>query len=102
MQCIPKLKYCKPVYVRKVYNAFINSATEPLNEKNRLFTTLDLFPSTLAAMGCEIEGNRLGLGVNLFSDEQTLAEKYGYEYMFGEMGKMSKFYVKELLYPEKK
>ena len=75
---------------------------EPLNEKNRLFTTLDLFPSTLAAMGCEIEGNRLGLGVNLFSDEKTLAEKYGYDYMFDEMGKMSKFYVKELLYPEKK
>ena len=97
-----KYSSSKGEHVRKVYNAFINSAIEPLNEKNRLFTTLDLFPSTLASMGCEIEGNRLGLGVNLFSDEQTLAEKYGYDYMFDEMGKMSKFYVKELLYPEKK
>ena len=28
---------------------------------------MDLFPSILAAMGYEIEGNRLGLGTNLFS-----------------------------------
>lgn len=87
---------------RKVYNAFVNSAVEPIQEKNRMFTTLDMFPSTLAALGVKIEGERLGLGVNLFSDEQTLAEKYGYEYMFDELNKMSSFYNRELLYPEKK
>lgn len=86
---------------RKVYNAFLNSAVKPVREKNRKFTTLDMFPSTLAALGAEIEGERLGLGVNLFSDEQTLAEQYGYEYMFDELNKMSTFYNKELLYPEK-
>ena len=86
---------------RKVYNAFLNSAVEPVKEENRMFTTLDLFPSTLAAMGVEIEGDRLGLGVNLFGSEQTLAEKYGYDYMFGEMRKTSIFYDRELLYPEK-
>lgn len=85
---------------RKVYNAFLNSAVEPMKEKNRKFTTLDLFPSTLAAMGVRIEGERLGLGVNLFSEEQTLAEKYGYEYMFGEMQKTSDFYNEELMYPK--
>ena len=67
-----------------------------------MFTTLDMFPSTLAALGVKIDGERLGLGVNLFSDEQTLAEKYGYEYMFDELNKMSSFYNRELLYPEKK
>lgn len=67
-----------------------------------MFTTMDMFPSTLAALGVKIEGERLGLGVNLFSDEQTLAEKYGYEYMFDELNKMSSFYNRELLYPEKK
>lgn len=87
---------------RRVYNAFLNSAVEPVNMNNREFTTLDMFPSTLAALGVEIEGEHLGLGVNLFSDEQTLAEKYGYEYMFGELNKMSSFYNRELLYPEKK
>ena len=92
----------KGEYVRKVYNAFINSAAEPVQENNRLFTTLDSFPTSLAALGVEIEGERLGLGVNLFSEEQTLAERYGYDYMFDELTKMSAFYNKELLYPEKK
>ena len=85
---------------RKVYNAFLNSAVEPEKMKNRLFTTLDLFPSTLAAMGVKIDGEQLGLGVNLFSDKETLAEKYGYEYMFEEMRKTSVFYDRELLYPK--
>ena len=41
-----------------------------------------------------------GLGVNLFGEEQTLAEKYGYDYMFGELRKTSIFYDWELLYPK--
>ena len=85
--------------VRKVYNVFINSMTEPVNTKNRQFTTLDCCPSILAAMGADIEGNRIGLGTNLFSAEPTLAEKYGYDKMFEELGKKSSFYNKELLYP---
>lgn len=80
-------------YGRKVYNVFINSAVEnPDVEKNRLFTTLDLFPSTLCAMGCLIEGDRLGLGVNLFSGEKTLSEQYGYDYLFQEIRKQSALY----------
>lgn len=85
--------------VRKTYNVFINPAVQPVREKNRLFTTLDLYPTTLAALGVQIEGDRLGLGVNLFSDEQTLAEKYGYEHMFEELKKKSLFYDNEILYP---
>lgn len=84
---------------RKVYNVYINSAVAPIKEKNRLFTTLDLFPSTLAAMGVEIEGERLGLGVNLFSGKQTLCEEYGYEEFFSELKKKSLFYDQKLLYP---
>ena len=72
---------------------------EPAREKNRLFTTLDLFPSTLAAMGVQIEGERLGLGTNLFSGKQTLAEEYGYEHLFEELKKKSLFYDNEILYP---
>lgn len=66
---------------RKVYNAFINSEVTPVKEKNRQFTTMDMFPSVLASLGAEIEGNRLGLGTNLFSEEETLSEKYGQEYL---------------------
>ncbi|MDO5377083.1 MAG: LTA synthase family protein [Clostridia bacterium] len=84
---------------RLVYNAFINAAAEPLNAQNRLFTTLDFFPTLLASIGVNIEGERLALGANLFSDAQTLAEKYGYEELFRELGKKSIFYNRELLYP---
>ena len=85
--------------VRKTYNVFINSAVEPVKEKNRLFTTMDLFPSTLAALGVQIEGDRLGLGTNLFSSEETLPEKYGYAQMFEELKQKSLFYDNEILYP---
>ena len=67
--------------------------------KNRKFTTMDFCPSILAALGVEIEGERIGLGTNLFSDKQTLPEEYGYETMFEELGKKSVFYNKEILYP---
>lgn len=83
---------------RTVYNAFINSKVESEFTKNRMFFTMDMYPTTLAAIGAKIEGNKLGLGTNLFSGEQTIAEKYGVEYVRTEIGKRSKFYNKKLLY----
>ncbi len=79
-------------YVRTVYNCIINPAVEPVNEKNREFGTFDMFPTTLAAMGVQIEGERLGLGTNLFSDKKTLAEIYGFETLDWELQKRSEFY----------
>ena len=35
--------------------------------------------AALAAMGAEIEGDRLGLGTNLFSGAETLTEYFGVE-----------------------
>lgn len=84
---------------RKVYNAFINAAAEPINMQNRAFTTMDYFPTTLASLGVTIEGDRLGLGTNLFSAEQTLSEQDGYELLFAELNKKSLFYNSEILYP---
>lgn len=85
---------------RKVYNVIINSPVEPLKENYRMFTTLDLFPTTLAAIGVDIEGDRLGLGTNLFSDKETLAEQYGYEELFNDLSRASDFYSSTFLYPE--
>ena len=84
---------------RPVYNAFINAAAQPAREKNRLFTTLDFFPSVLASIGVLIEGDRLALGTNLFSDRPTLSEEYGYDALFTELARVSTFYNEELLYP---
>ena len=79
-------------YQRTVYNCIINPAVEAVNEKNREFGTFDLFPTTLAAMGVEIDGDRLGLGTNLFSEKQTLCEMYGFEALDWELQKRSEFY----------
>lgn len=70
---------------RAIYNVIINSAVEADSTKNRKFVTMDFYPTILASLGVEIEGNRLGLGTNLFSKEKTLAEKYGYEKLFEEL-----------------
>ena len=79
-------------YQRTIYNCIINSAVEPVKEKNREFATFDMLPTTLAAMGVQIRGDRLALGTNLFSDKQTLAEMYGFETLDWELQKRSDFY----------
>ena len=84
-------------YTRTVYNCIINAAIQPEMEGERKFATFDMFPTTLAAMGCRIEGNRLGLGTNLFSDVETLTEMFGYERLDQELQKNSEFYNEELL-----
>ncbi len=95
------LKNINADYTRTVYNCFINSAVEPKQEKNRNFGTFDMFPTTLAAMGVKIEGERLGLGTNLFSAMPTLTERYGFEKMDNEMQKKSVFYNEQILEMEK-
>lgn len=83
---------------RKVYNCIINAACDnAYKEKKRNFNTFDMFPTTLAAMGCKITGNRLGLGTNLFSTSKSLAEKYGYDTIERELSRRSRFYEKEIL-----
>ena len=88
-------------YTRTVYNCIINSAVEPVQEKNRNFGTFDMFPTTLAAMGVNIEGEKLGLGTNLFSSVPTLTERYGFEMLDNELQKKSLFYNEEILEMEK-
>lgn len=82
---------------RMVYNCFINAAAETDNSKNRQFSALDLFPTTLAAMGCRIEGERLGLGVNLFSDVPTLIEQMGFTEFNHELTLTSSYYLQQFL-----
>lgn len=85
--------FCENVddnYARKVYTAYIN-ADASAGDERREFSTFDSFPTTLAALGVKIEGNRLGLGTNLFSDEKTLTETYGVEKENLELSRNSKF-----------
>lgn len=70
----------KSIDERRVYNCIINSSKKPIKStQNRVVTTEDFFPTILSAMGFDIEGNRLGIGTDLFSDKKTVAEIYGIE-----------------------
>ena len=80
-------------YRRMVYNCILNAPLTSDNTKNRDYCAVDLFPTTLAALGCTIEGDRLGLGTNLFSDAPTLAEKWGFDRFNSELSKASDFYI---------
>lgn len=84
-------------YQRTIYNVIINSAIEEQNSKNRTFTTLDMYPTILASLGAEIEGERLGFGTNLYSEVPTLAEELGFDYIDEELNKYSKYYNEEIL-----
>lgn len=80
-------------YGRMVYNCILNAPVTSGNTKNREYAAVDLFPTTLAALGCTIQGDRLGLGTNLYANIPTLAEKWGYERFNGELSKASEYYI---------
>lgn len=84
-------------YERTVFNLIINSPIVPTKKTNREFTTMDLFPTTLSALGADIEGDRLGLGTNLFSSKETLPEEIGLQNFSDELSKGSNFYNKNIM-----
>ncbi len=77
---------------RRIYNCFINSGLSDQYTTNRVFTTLDMFPTTLASLGVKWGKESLGLGVNLFSGKPTLAERKGIEKFSAELASGSNFY----------
>ena len=88
-------------YTRNTLNIFINPAVTTQNTKNRDISTLDMFPTTLASIGATFSTNRLGLGTNLFSDEETIVKRLGLDYVSSELQKVSKFYNKNFVYTKK-
>ncbi|WP_083378670.1 alkaline phosphatase family protein [Enterococcus timonensis] len=84
-------------YERNVFNLFLNSAVSTDNIKNRQFSTLDLYPTTLAALGAVIPGDRLALGTNLFSETPTLMEEYGFDNLYSQMAMGSKYYSQKIM-----
>ncbi len=87
--------FCRDIpedYDRKVYTLILNSPTEKTRTDETItYSTLDLYPTTLAALGAEIEGDRLGLGANLYSDQKTLTENYGLDKVNAQFRRKSTF-----------
>ncbi len=84
-------------YERTIYNAFINTKTKPIKNKNRKFSSLDMYPTILASLGAKIKGEKLGFGVNLFGEEKTLIEELGKEKFNEEISKNSEYYNNKIL-----
>lgn len=89
-------------YHRSCYNLILNPAPglEDLPEErqfNRDWAVFDMFPTLLASIGVEIEGDRLGIGTNLFSDKKTVFEQYGVDFVNEELVKRSDFYTNNIL-----
>ena len=85
-------------FTRSIYQVIVNPAMEAKYTTNRLYGAPDMFPTTLAALGVEIPGNHLGLGVNLFSEEPTLSETMGMEELEAQIKKTNKYYSRKFLY----
>lgn len=77
-------------YQRKVITTYINAPIRTESQVYRTYSTFDIFPTTIASLGIKIEGDRLGLGTNLFSDTATLCEDYDNTYVNSEIQKKSK------------
>lgn len=80
---------------RYIYNCFINVNDEGMlyEKSNRQFCTLDFCPTILASLGITIEGERLGLGTNLFAQKETLIEEMGFETFDKQLKKYSSYYA---------
>lgn len=89
-------------YTRKCFYTIINSVTIPVTQKSRKISTYDLFPTTLASLGVTFNSNRLGLGTNLYTDEETLVEKLGFKKFDKELTRHSNYYDMYVLYGKKK
>ncbi len=88
--------YAKNVrnYERRVYTAIVNAPCTPQTSRKRLYTTYDIFPTILSAIGVKIPDHRLGLGVDLYQDTPTLAEKLGLSTFNHELSQGSAFMEK--------
>ena len=87
-------------YERTVVNIIINGdnpSPTPEVTHNRDFGMFDFFPTILSAMGVTIDGDRLGIGTNLYSGKPTLIERLGYETVSTNLGMRSKWYEQRLI-----
>lgn len=78
---------------RSVYNVFLNTG-KSMDEAHRYrsYSSVDIAPTLLEAIGAVLPERKYGLGVSLFSDEPTLVEKYGTETVNLELSRRSRLY----------
>lgn len=83
-------------YERKTFFTVINGPDYPL-EVTREFATIDIYPTIIESLGAKIDGGRLALGTSLYSNQQTLLERMGYDELNRQMNAKSDFYESVIL-----
>ncbi|HCU58947.1 MAG TPA: hypothetical protein DIC64_03095 [Alphaproteobacteria bacterium] len=76
---------------RKIVNFVLNPSPVFPEKPHTAFTTLDIAPTVLNALGISFGQNGFGLGRSLLQEKQTLLEKMGYK-LETELMKSSKIY----------
>ncbi len=89
-------------YQRKQFNLILNPDPSVANvdekvTRNRMWSNWDMFPTIVSSIGGRIDGERLGIGTNLFSGKKTIFEEYGVDKANKELEKGSKLYNEEIL-----
>lgn len=78
---------------RHVYLCVLNPADGlEAPARDQAFTAMDVFPTVLRALGAKWDSHRLGLGVDLFSGEETLAQSMGIDGLNAALARRSAFY----------
>lgn len=83
-------------YPRKSFFTVINGPEYTLDQ-TREFTTLDQFPTTMEAMGIQIDGHRLGLGTSLYANVPTLCEEIGFDQLNSDIAHRSHKFEEEIM-----
>lgn len=91
-----------PNYRRTTFNLILNPApnVRDIPEDrlhNRQWANFDMFPTLLSSIGVEIEGDRLGLGTDLFSGTPTRFEEDGTAEVNEILRQRSNFYNNNIL-----
>lgn len=90
-----------PNYERTIINLILNAPVTTDNVQNRQFAPFDMFPTILSTLGVEIEGDRLGLGTNLYSNKKTIIEEQGIDTVNSGLGDNSDFFNDEFINDKK-
>lgn len=86
------LNHCGDSYKRKAYYSILNSPAEKKENRERELCAFDFYPTTLTALGIQYDGDRVGLGTDLYSTTPTLVEEMGPDKLDKELKRFSRYY----------
>ena len=91
-----------PDYNRQQFNLVLNPDPSVANvgeniTRNRKWANWDMFPTIVASLGAKIDGEKLGIGTNLFSGAKTIYEENDVRKVNKELEKKSVLYNDKIL-----